>query len=171
MMSFLLLLGPIISRLFTCSNAERIKKMKGACSSPISMAPCLIKRMMYLTAWSSITHKVCHYLKNTVLIFIPDTVHWYNVWVHCLHMYAQPFFQIEDSNLGKGLACPWYWRHDIEQAWHSVEWHIVELGGIYLDFCSENSVWLGLRCYISGCKLFTSRIDKYWPLSQIFSSF
>jgi hypothetical protein len=33
------LLGPIISRLFTCSNAEKklIKKTKGACSSPISM--------------------------------------------------------------------------------------------------------------------------------------
>jgi hypothetical protein len=30
----LVLLGPIISRLFTCSNAE---KTKGACSSPISM--------------------------------------------------------------------------------------------------------------------------------------
>jgi hypothetical protein len=29
----LVLLGPIISRLFTCSNAEK----KGACSSPISM--------------------------------------------------------------------------------------------------------------------------------------
>jgi hypothetical protein len=34
-------LGPIISRLFTCSNAEKnkFKKTKGACSSPISMAP------------------------------------------------------------------------------------------------------------------------------------
>jgi hypothetical protein len=31
---FLVLLGPIISRLFTCSNAE---KTKGACSNPISM--------------------------------------------------------------------------------------------------------------------------------------
>jgi hypothetical protein len=31
---FLVLLGPIISRLFTCSNEE---KKKGACSSPISM--------------------------------------------------------------------------------------------------------------------------------------
>jgi hypothetical protein len=32
-------LGPIISRLFTCSNAEKkLKKTKGACSSPISMA-------------------------------------------------------------------------------------------------------------------------------------
>jgi hypothetical protein len=33
-------LGPIISRLFTCSNAEKnkLKKAKGACSSPISMA-------------------------------------------------------------------------------------------------------------------------------------
>jgi hypothetical protein len=34
------LLGPIISRLFTCSNAEKNKlknKTKGACSSPISM--------------------------------------------------------------------------------------------------------------------------------------
>jgi hypothetical protein len=32
-------LGPIISRLFTCSNAEKnkLKKTKGACSSPISM--------------------------------------------------------------------------------------------------------------------------------------
>ncbi len=31
-------LGPIISRLFTCSNAEKKqKKTKGACSSPISM--------------------------------------------------------------------------------------------------------------------------------------
>jgi hypothetical protein len=32
-------LGPIISRLFTCSNAEKnkFKKTKGACSSPISM--------------------------------------------------------------------------------------------------------------------------------------
>ncbi len=35
----LMLLGPIISRLFTCSNAEknRIKKTKGAYSSPISV--------------------------------------------------------------------------------------------------------------------------------------
>jgi hypothetical protein len=35
----LVLLGPIISRLFTCSNEEKnnIKKTKGACSSPISM--------------------------------------------------------------------------------------------------------------------------------------
>jgi hypothetical protein len=32
-----MLLGPIISRLFTCSNAEKIKKAKGALSSPISM--------------------------------------------------------------------------------------------------------------------------------------
>ncbi len=34
-----MLLGPIISRLFTCSNAEKnlLKKTKGACSSPISM--------------------------------------------------------------------------------------------------------------------------------------
>jgi hypothetical protein len=30
------LLGPIISRLFTCSNEEKIYK-KGACSSPIPM--------------------------------------------------------------------------------------------------------------------------------------
>jgi hypothetical protein len=30
----LVLLGPIISRIFTCSNVE---KTKGACSSPISM--------------------------------------------------------------------------------------------------------------------------------------
>ncbi len=30
---FLVLLGPIISRLFTCSNEEK----KGACYSPISM--------------------------------------------------------------------------------------------------------------------------------------
>jgi hypothetical protein len=32
-------LGPIISRLFTCSNMEKnkLKKTKGACSSPISM--------------------------------------------------------------------------------------------------------------------------------------
>jgi hypothetical protein len=38
---FLVLLGPIISRLFTCSNAEKnnkLKNAKGACSSPISMA-------------------------------------------------------------------------------------------------------------------------------------
>jgi hypothetical protein len=42
---FLVLLGPIISRLFTCSNEGK----KGACSSPISMfvpgksfQPCLI---------------------------------------------------------------------------------------------------------------------------------
>jgi hypothetical protein len=36
---FLVLLGSIISRLFTCSNVEKnqIKKTKGACSSPISM--------------------------------------------------------------------------------------------------------------------------------------
>ncbi len=36
---FLVLLEPIISRLFTCSNAEKnkIKKTKGARSSPISM--------------------------------------------------------------------------------------------------------------------------------------
>jgi hypothetical protein len=33
---FLLLLGPIISRLFRCSNEEKIKKKtKGACSGPI----------------------------------------------------------------------------------------------------------------------------------------
>ncbi len=34
-----MLLGPIISRLFTCSNAEKnnFKKTKGACSSPVSM--------------------------------------------------------------------------------------------------------------------------------------
>jgi hypothetical protein len=32
---FLVLLGPIISRLFTCSNEG--KEPKGACSSPISM--------------------------------------------------------------------------------------------------------------------------------------
>jgi hypothetical protein len=37
---FLVLLGPIISRLFTCSNEEKNKnkKTKGACSCPISMA-------------------------------------------------------------------------------------------------------------------------------------
>ena len=36
---FLVLLGHIISRLFTCSNAEKnkLKKTKVACSSPISM--------------------------------------------------------------------------------------------------------------------------------------
>ncbi len=35
---FLVLLGPIISRLFTCSIVEKkFKKAKGACSSPISM--------------------------------------------------------------------------------------------------------------------------------------
>jgi hypothetical protein len=36
---FLVLLGPIISRLFTCSNEEKNlkQKIKGACSSPISM--------------------------------------------------------------------------------------------------------------------------------------
>jgi hypothetical protein len=35
---FLALLGPIISRLFTCSNMEKQKtKTKGACSSPVSM--------------------------------------------------------------------------------------------------------------------------------------
>jgi hypothetical protein len=37
---FLVLLGPIISRLFTCSNDEKKiknKKTKGACYSPISM--------------------------------------------------------------------------------------------------------------------------------------
>ncbi len=36
---FLVLLGPMISRLFTCSNAEKnkIKKTKGTCSSPTSM--------------------------------------------------------------------------------------------------------------------------------------
>jgi hypothetical protein len=33
---FLMLLGPIISRLFTCSNVVK-KFKKGACSSPISM--------------------------------------------------------------------------------------------------------------------------------------
>jgi hypothetical protein len=33
LLMFLVLLGPIISRLFTCSNEEK----KGACSSPISM--------------------------------------------------------------------------------------------------------------------------------------
>ncbi len=33
-----MLLGPIISRLFACSNAEKkFKKTKGACSSPISL--------------------------------------------------------------------------------------------------------------------------------------
>ena len=35
---FLVLLGPIISRLFTCSNEENNnKKTKGGCSSPVSM--------------------------------------------------------------------------------------------------------------------------------------
>jgi hypothetical protein len=35
---FLVLLGPIISQLFTCSNEEKNNnKTKGACSSPISM--------------------------------------------------------------------------------------------------------------------------------------
>jgi hypothetical protein len=34
---FLVLLGPIINRLFTCSNEEKKLKTKGACSSPISM--------------------------------------------------------------------------------------------------------------------------------------
>jgi hypothetical protein len=36
---FLVLLGPIVSRLFTCSNEiKKLKtKTKGACSSPISM--------------------------------------------------------------------------------------------------------------------------------------
>ncbi len=32
---FLVLLGPIISRLFTCSNEEKKLKTNGACSSPI----------------------------------------------------------------------------------------------------------------------------------------
>ncbi len=37
--AFLVLLGQIISRLFTCSNAEKNKQKttKGACSSPISV--------------------------------------------------------------------------------------------------------------------------------------
>jgi hypothetical protein len=37
---FLVLLGAIISRLFTCSNEEKklTKTTKGACSSPISMS-------------------------------------------------------------------------------------------------------------------------------------
>ena len=36
---FLVLLGTIISRLFTCSNVEKNNnKTKGACSSPISMS-------------------------------------------------------------------------------------------------------------------------------------
>jgi hypothetical protein len=36
---FLVLLGPIISSFFACSNEEKIKTKttKGACSSPISM--------------------------------------------------------------------------------------------------------------------------------------
>ena len=34
---FLVLLGPIISRLFTCSNEEKKLKTKGDCSIPISM--------------------------------------------------------------------------------------------------------------------------------------
>jgi len=35
---FLVLLGPIISRLFTCSKGKKLTKTtKGACSSPISM--------------------------------------------------------------------------------------------------------------------------------------
>jgi hypothetical protein len=44
------LLGPIISRLFTCSNAEnKLKKTKGACSSPISMEWTLI--LLYSQKW------------------------------------------------------------------------------------------------------------------------
>jgi hypothetical protein len=36
---FLVLLWPLISRLFTCSNEEKkLKKTKGACYSPIFMA-------------------------------------------------------------------------------------------------------------------------------------
>jgi hypothetical protein len=34
---FLVLLGPIISRVFACSNEEKNLTTKGACSSPISM--------------------------------------------------------------------------------------------------------------------------------------
>jgi hypothetical protein len=35
---FLVLLGPIISRFFACSNEEKIyKNRKGACSSPFSL--------------------------------------------------------------------------------------------------------------------------------------
>jgi hypothetical protein len=52
---FLVLLGPIISRLFSCSNEEKIKhkKTKGACSSPISMHPTLssILSLNYSLFW------------------------------------------------------------------------------------------------------------------------
>jgi hypothetical protein len=48
-------LGPIISRLFTCSNVEKnkLKKTKGACSSPISMA----ERQTGQGAWADLTQK------------------------------------------------------------------------------------------------------------------
>ncbi len=39
---FLVLLGPMISHFFACSNEEKTKTTKGACSSPISLSlqPC-----------------------------------------------------------------------------------------------------------------------------------
>jgi len=54
---FLVLLGPIISRLFTCSNEEKkwTKTTKGACSSPISMYICMRLYLLFMAEkWSDL---------------------------------------------------------------------------------------------------------------------
>jgi hypothetical protein len=61
---FLVLLGPIISRIFACSNEEK-KSIKGACSSPISMvpttphliftAPSLTQKRSFITSLGSVS--------------------------------------------------------------------------------------------------------------------
>jgi len=63
--------GPIISRLFTCSNAEKLnKKTKGACTSPISMVsihslkttPCMYDLDIYeshLFLLNSVVYLLC----------------------------------------------------------------------------------------------------------------
>ncbi len=50
---FLVLLGPIISRIFACSNEE--KTIKGACSCPISMVPTITPHLIFTE--SSLTQK------------------------------------------------------------------------------------------------------------------
>jgi hypothetical protein len=87
---------------------------KAAHKMLVKLTPSVINRIMYLTAWSSITHKVCHYLKNTVLIFISDTAHSSNVWEHCLHEFPAIFtnrgFEFGKETILSVVLAPRHWE-------------------------------------------------------------
>jgi hypothetical protein len=72
---FLVLLGPIISRLFTCSNAEK----KGACSSPISMVlPSLSS--FYKASFIALNKSVeAQYLSHSVILHLHVVINSFNL--------------------------------------------------------------------------------------------